>query len=172
MTINDSHNIHNNRVLTKEQYDQVYMSLSNLSDKLQVTSMILLDSTGRIVAQKQLESSNQDPELLATLAAGSTAAAKEMLRLLGDNNNNKMILYEGNQINVYISIVNDNYALIIAFDTGVALGMVRLLTKKTIIELQKILSSNSEQVLINKVFDRHFQSLLGEELDRSFKENI
>lgn len=172
MNFIDSHNINDHTVLTKEQYDQVVMLLSNLSDKLQVISMILLDSTGRIIAQKQSESYNQDSEVLATLAAGSAAAAKEMLRLLGENNHNKMILYEGNQINVYISVINDNYALIIAFDTGVALGMVRLITKKTIIDLQKILSLDNQQIHMNKVFDRHFQSLLGDELDRSFKENI
>lgn len=172
MTINEYQNNEGNTILTKEQFDKIFMCISRLSDKLHVTSIRLIDSSGRIVAQKNSESSKEDPELISTLAAGCHAASKEMARLLGEKDNFKMVLHEGKNINVFISAVDENFFLVIVFTTNIALGMVRLFTKKTITELQPILSRKNEEIRMDQVFDHHFQSLLGDELDRSFKENV
>lgn len=62
-------------------------------------------------------------------------------------------------------------AIIVVFETGVALGMVRLFTKKTIEQLLPILSGQGEgRIRMEKLFDGQFRNLLGEELDRSFPE--
>ncbi len=158
-------------ILSKEQFEEVSDCLSNLAEKLRVTATFLVNSGGRIIAKKVLSPWKVDSTLLSTLAAGSYAAAKEMARILGENSNFKMVLHEGESHNVFVASVNKDFFLIVIFESGVALGMVRLFTKKTIMQLLPILSKkNKGSVDMNQIFNRRFQSLLGEELDRSFKE--
>ncbi len=158
-------------ILSKEQFEEVSDCLSNLAEKLRVTATLLVNSGGRIIAKKVLGSSKVDPTLLSTLAASSYAAAREMARILGEKSNFKMVLHEGEGHNVFVASVNKDFFLIVIFESGVALGMVRLFTKKTIMQLLPILSKKDKKnVEIKQIFNRRFQAMLGEELDRSFKE--
>ena len=158
-------------ILSKEQFEEVSDCLSNLAKKLRVTATLLVNSGGRVIAQKVLNPSKIDPTLLSTLAASSYAAAREMARILGEDSNFKMVLHEGENHNVFVASVNKDFFLVVIFESGVALGMVRLFTKKTIMQLLPILSKkNQKSVEMNQIFNRRFQSLLGEELERSFKE--
>jgi predicted regulator of Ras-like GTPase activity (Roadblock/LC7/MglB family) len=168
----NSNNKHKNSILTQKQFEEILNCLSDLVEKLRVTAVLLIDSAGRVIAQNKKSSWKGDPTLLSTLTAGSYSAAKEMARLLGEEDNFKMVLQEGQKYNVFISSVRDDYFLIIIFETGVALGMVRLFTKKAVAQLLPVLSKSDKEIKMEKVFDRHFQSLLGEELDRSLKEGI
>jgi len=156
--------------LSKAQFEEVSDRLSNLAEKLGVTAVLLVNSSGQTIAQKVRSSWDIDSTILSTLTASSYAAAKEMARILSEESNFKMVLHEGEHRNVYISSVNRDFFLIVVFKSGVALGMVRLFAKKTITQLVSVLPKRGEgSVSMDQIFDRRFQSLLGEELDRSFK---
>jgi len=158
-------------ILSQQQFEKISGCLLDLAEKLRVSAVLLVNSSGRVVTQKIGSSWKVDSTLLSTLTASSYAAAKEIARLLGEKDNFKMVLHEGKDHNVYVSTVNENFFLIVAFESGVALGMVRLFTKRTISQLLPVLSEEEEGgIRLEHVFDRKFQTLLGDELDRTFKE--
>lgn len=160
-----------NGLLSSEQFKEISECLSNLAEKLRVSAVLLVNSSGEPVAQKVSSFWKGDTVLLSALTASSYSAAREMARILGENVNFKMVLHEGENHNIFISSISKDFFLIVIFQSGVALGMVRLFTKKTIEQLLPILIRRGEgNIRLDQIFDQQFQALLGEELDRSFKE--
>jgi predicted regulator of Ras-like GTPase activity (Roadblock/LC7/MglB family) len=155
---------------SKEQFEGVLECLSELVDKLRVSAVLLINSSGRILARKTGTSDNGDPAVMGTLAASSYLAAGEMASMLGEKSNFKMVLHEGEKQNIFISSAGEEYYLVIIFETHVALGMVRLFAKRAIQKLFPILKQEQHAARFDALFDRHFQTLLGEELDRTFKD--
>ncbi|NQT27607.1 roadblock/LC7 domain-containing protein [candidate division KSB1 bacterium] len=155
--------------LSKAQFESVLTCLAQLSNKLRLTAVLLVDNSGRIMAQKS-EGSHGDQNALATLAAGSYAAMRELAKRLGEKDNFKMVLHEGETHNIFISAVGKDHFLIVISGKGVAMGMVRLFTKRTIEDLGPILKQTSSESSIDQLFNDNFESLLSDELDRSLKE--
>ena len=61
--------------------------------------------------------------------------------------------------------------LIVVFRKDAALGMVRLIIKQTIAKIHPILTKKgTENIAMYQTMDERFHELLGEELDRVFKE--
>jgi predicted regulator of Ras-like GTPase activity (Roadblock/LC7/MglB family) len=159
-------------VLSKEQFDGIFTCLADLATKLRLMAVLLVDGSGRILAQKMGEGwKDTRLEGLAALSAGSFSASNEMARLLGEANRFKMVLHEGEKRNIFVCSVNPLYFLVVVFESGTALGMIRLFTRRTVEQLVPILSKSAESAQdLGRVFDRNFESLLGEELDRSLRD--
>jgi predicted regulator of Ras-like GTPase activity (Roadblock/LC7/MglB family) len=159
-------------VLTKEQFDGLFACLADLAAKLRLMAVLLVDGSGRILAQKMGEGWKDNRlEGLAALTAGSFSASNEMARLLGEANRFRMVLHEGQKRNIFVCSVSPQYFLVVVFESGTALGMIRLFTKRTVEQLVPILSESSVSTQdLGQVFDRNFESLLGEELDRSLRD--
>jgi predicted regulator of Ras-like GTPase activity (Roadblock/LC7/MglB family) len=157
-----------NSGISQSQYNQVMLCVSELVRKLGLSTVLLVNSAGRILVEKTTHAeANESTTALAVLASASYAAAAEMARQLGETKNFKMMHYEGQNYNIFISSVADDLFLVIIFGTGIALGMVRLLVKKTLIEIIPILSKKQEDHF-SEIFDQHFQGLLSDKLDQSF----
>lgn len=162
----------NNHVLTREQFEKISICLSGLAEKLGVNAILLVNSAGQVVTRRISKSWQSDSTLLSSLTANSYAASKEVARLLGESSNFQTVLHEGHYQNVMVSKINADYFLVVIFHTGVAIGMVRLFTRKTIEQLFPVLPQKREgNIQIKQIFDDQFQSLLEDELDRSFKES-
>ena len=83
-----------------------------------------------------------------------------------------MVLHEGESQNVYVSSVTSEYFLIVIFEKDVALGMVRLFTKRTIDQLMPVLEqSDKSNVRMDQIFSKQFQSLLDDELDQTLRDH-
>lgn len=157
-------------VLTKEQFDRIFGCLGDLASKLRVSAVFLTDGTGRVIALKKASGFTGDVNVLAALAAGSCSATNEMARMLGEAEPFRMVLHEGNQRNVFVSTVCLDYYLVVIFDSETALGMIRLFTKRAAEQIRPVLLQKPiEAFNLNQVFGGNFETLLGEELDRSFK---
>ncbi len=161
-----------NYVLTQEQFEKITVCLSGLAEKLKVNSVLLVNSVGQIMAQRMSKEWQCDSTVLSTLAANSFAAAKEMARILGEISNFQAVFHEGRHQNIMVSKISTDFFLAVVFDAGVAIGMVRLFIKKTIEQLLPILPQKKEGgIQIKQIFDNTFQNLLGDELDRTFRES-
>ena len=159
-------------VLSKEQFDRLLSCLADLAAKLRLMAVLLVDGSGRILAQKMGEGWKETRlEGLAALTAGSYSASNEMARLLGEGGRFKMVLHEGQKRNLFVCSVSPDFFLAVVFESGTALGMIRLFTKRTVEQLIPVLSETGQPAQdLGRVFDRSFETLLGEELDRSFTE--
>ncbi len=155
---------------SKTQFEAVLVCLTELVEKLRVSGVLLINSSGRILARKTGDADQGDPAVMGTLAASSYLAAGEMASILGEKSNFKMVLHEGEKHNIFISSVGEDYYLVIIFGTHVALGMVRVFAKRTIQQLFPILKQEKQSSQFDQLFDQHFQTLLGEELDKTFKD--
>jgi len=159
------------QTISEDQFKKVTDCLSDLAEKLRIAALLLVDSTGRILAQKCRTNLQMDKILIATLAGNSYAAAREMARIAQEDQNFRMVLYEGEKYNIFISAVDRDRFLIVIFETGVALGMVRLFTKRTILQLTPLLKEQSSASNeMDRIFNDRFQSQLDQELDQSLKE--
>jgi predicted regulator of Ras-like GTPase activity (Roadblock/LC7/MglB family) len=157
--------------LSRSQFENVSECLAYLAKKLRLTALILVNSSGQVCAKKSSPDWQADTTLLATLTANSFAATTEIARLLGEKTRFRMVLHEGENQNVYVSSVTSEYFLIVIFEKDVALGMVRLFTKRTIDQLLPVLKQNDKSnTRMDQIFSKQFQSLLDEELDQSLKE--
>jgi len=105
---------------------------------------------------------------ITSLAAGNFSATAKMATMLGEPGSFKYIYHEGQDRNIYISSVGFNFILVVIFDAEVALGMVRIFTKKAVDSLTDILkSAKFEEEKSREFLDREFKALLNEELDRT-----
>jgi len=147
-------------VLSREQFEKITGSMSALASKLRVEAVLLVNSSGRTIASSIRSGWQGDTTLLSTLAASSFAAANEMARILGEKEQFRMVLHEGKENNIFLSSIHPGYFLVVVFEKGVALGMVRLFTKKTIAELLPVLSKQTASNEDRNIFDGRFQSLL------------
>lgn len=154
---------------SKAKFESAAVCLTQLFEKLRLNAVLLVDHSGRIMAQKTAES-RTDPNALATLAAGSYAAMRELAGRIGEKTNFKMVLHEGEVHNIFISAVGREHFLMVISGKNIALGMVRLFTKRTIEELEPLLKERSPENSMDALFDDNFQSLLSDELDRSLRE--
>ena len=158
---------HQSQSMTKEQYDQALECLNDLTDRCALTTVLLVNSAGRVLAEQNRKTGRFETSILSTLASGGYSAAAEIARRLGETANFKMVLYEGEQTNAFISAVSEDYFLIIVFETRIALGIVRLFAKRTLNRLNEILTDQQDSDF-TKLFDEHFQNLLHDKLSKSF----
>jgi predicted regulator of Ras-like GTPase activity (Roadblock/LC7/MglB family) len=159
--------------LSSSQFKNVSECLAYLAEKLRLSALILVNGSGQVCAKKCSAKWQANTTLLATLTANSFAATVEIARLLGEKTHFKMVLHEGENQNVYVSSVTSEYFLIVIFEKDVALGMVRLFTKRTIDQLMPVLEqSDKSNVRMDQIFSKQFQSLLDDELDQTLRDNI
>ena len=171
MYTKDHHQDDADMILSKSQLEEMSTNLTKLAEKLNINAVLLVTSSGEPVAQKLKGPWNHYSTLISTLTASSFAAAGEIARILGEKSNFKMVLHEGEQNNVFVCTVNQEYFLIVIFESGVPVGIVRLFTKKTIARLLPILyREEKERPGLNQIFDQSFQSELSEAINRSFSE--
>ncbi len=157
--------------LTQDQFEELSECLAQFAVKLGVSAVFLVTGSGEILAKKVRPGWTADDTVLSTLAAGSFAAANEMASVLNEPANFEMVLHEGRTRNVFVCNVNGSFFLIVIFEKGVALGLVRLFTRKTVEKLIPVLSRKQMAPLrTDNLFDDRFGSLLDDALDRSLKE--
>jgi predicted regulator of Ras-like GTPase activity (Roadblock/LC7/MglB family) len=158
--------------LSKEQFNSVLALLSDLAVKLRISAVFLADGTGRILAMKKSAGFTGDATVLSTLAAAGFSATTEMARQLGEEEPFRMVLHEGRRRNVYICSVYLDTILMVVFESSIALGMIRLFTKRAVEEMRPVLAKKpAEPPGFDRVFSGDFEALLDEELERSFKEH-
>jgi predicted regulator of Ras-like GTPase activity (Roadblock/LC7/MglB family) len=158
--------------LSKEQFESVLALLSDLAVKLRISAVFLAEGTGRILALKKAAGFSGNAVVISTLAAAGFSATTEMASQLGEKEPFRMVLHEGRTQSVFVCSVCLDTILVVVFEPQVALGMIRLFTKRTIEEMRPILMRKpAEPLSLDRVFGGDFGTLLDEELDRSFKEH-
>jgi len=153
--------------------EELYLKISKLVEKLTISTgaeyIIFCESNGYPVTHSG-DIKEMDLPTISSLAAGNFSATAKMASMLGENGRFKYLFHEGENQNLYISNVGFNFLLVVVFKVEVALGMVRIYTKKAIESLNDMLESAKQEEEESKEFlDMEFKTLLSEELNRSLK---
>jgi predicted regulator of Ras-like GTPase activity (Roadblock/LC7/MglB family) len=153
------------------QYDGVKKYLGELYSKTRAKVVLFADMSGQIIGERG-DTAEMNTTVLSALAAGDFAATAEIAKLVGEGDRFKLHFHEGETKNVYLTNVGDQFFLIIIFDATVALGMVRVYTKKAVESLLIVIkeASTTECLTEKDMIDEDFGNLLAQELDGAFRD--
>jgi predicted regulator of Ras-like GTPase activity (Roadblock/LC7/MglB family) len=154
-----------------DQYEGVKKYLGELYSKTRAKVVLFADMAGQIICERG-DTAEMNTTVLAALAAGDFAATAEIAKLVGEGDRFKLHLHEGETKNVYLTNVGDQFFLIIIFDANVALGMVRVYTKKAVESILVVVeeAANTEGLSEADIIDEDFGNLLAQELDGAFRD--
>ncbi|MBN1155166.1 roadblock/LC7 domain-containing protein [candidate division KSB1 bacterium] len=155
-------------LLSGEMYKAISEVLSDLASKTKAKTIIFADINGHPITQRG-QTSEINISNMSALAAGDFAATAEMSKMIGEEHRFKYIFHEGEKTNIYLSSVGGSFILVVIFDSNIALGMIRIFTKRSIDALEALLSKmTSETKGDKKYIDVEFSNYLNKELDKAF----
>jgi len=155
-------------LLSGEMYKAISEILSDLASKTRAKTIIFADMNGHPITQRG-QTSEINISNMSALAAGDFAATAEMSKMIGEESKFKYIFHEGEKTNIYLSSVSGNFILVVIFDSNIALGMIRIFTKRTIDKLEELLSNAKKDTPTDtKYIDVEFSNYLNKELDKAF----
>ncbi len=160
--------------LSREQYQGISKVLQGFYRQTKCGVVMLSDTSGLALAQSgRLDSHKM--MLLSSVAAGNYSATREMARLIGEDEGFKVQFHEGEENNIYVSGIDDNFFLVVVFGKTTTFGMIRVLVSKTITELDEILKTVDADVddpsrvsAQEQVGDPEFKDELTSRLDAMF----
>ncbi len=118
-------------VLFEEDVDRLESICAKLAGDLGASLIFIVDRNGRLIAYASPHDANHfDLTSLASLASGNIASSRGVARLIGEDAFHETV-YEGNRENMYISMIDNENALVIIFNRTISLGLVRVKAQKT-----------------------------------------
>src|SRR6266567_4402168 len=126
-----------NLIISDRELTSISSLLTKLMNDTNATSTMLLDKSGQVVAV-QGTGMRRNATTLGALLAGVFSSSREVAKLL-DEKDFRSIFQQGVQENIYTSMVEEQWLLVIIFDRLTHIGLVKVLSKKAYDELGCIL---------------------------------
>ncbi len=152
--------------LSAAQLDDIDTCLNTLRREGRAHYALVADITGQLI-ESQGESGALDPAVLSALAAGEIAATREIAQLMDEAPGFKLLLHEGQKQSIYLSDVNDQLILAAIFSNDTPIGLVRLVTRMTVEQLNVVFAEHAPELSSAEMAD-DFGSLLQAELKQFF----
>ena len=129
-----------NVVITKKDLEKIEGCLGKIvSSSSSPLSVLLIDRSGQLIAQKGDTPADVDVMSLAALTAANFGATAEIARLLGEEEFT-LLFHKGKSENVYFSSVGEHTIMVTLFNDQTPLGVIRLKMNQIIGELGSIVS--------------------------------
>lgn len=130
-------------VIFEEDLSRLNASLSSLQNKARSAAVLLIDTSGQLIASAG-GTENLDTTPLASLAAGSIAAAGALAQLLGEQEFS-FVFYDGERKRLHLSLIGRQAILLVLLDQNTAIPLVRLQVKKFSREIERIFTDLSNR---------------------------
>jgi CheY-like chemotaxis protein len=124
---------------SEEQLKAIERSLSSLRTGVRAHSVALIDSAGRIISLQSIERHLDMTSLGNALVKGNAAVVAELANLLGDWPICRLSYHEGNDYNVCVYTLTEEFSLVIVFGREVKVGQVWFYAKQVVGDLQQSL---------------------------------
>ncbi|MBO0779767.1 MAG: roadblock/LC7 domain-containing protein [Ktedonobacteraceae bacterium] len=159
-----------NLVISDRELATISALLLKLMNDTNATSVLLLDKSGQVVTV-QGRGPRRDVTTLGALLAGVFSSSREVARLL-DEKDFRNIFQQGVQENIYTSMVEEQWLLVIIFDKLTHIGLVKVLSKKAADELGRILERvrNDSSRTKSSVLNLKFRSSVEDTIDLLFRD--
>jgi DNA-binding response OmpR family regulator len=125
---------------SEEQLKAIERNLSSLRTSVRAHSVALIDSTGRIISFQSVQPDLDMASLCNALIIGNAAVAAEVASLLGGWPICRLSYHEGNDYNVCVYTLNEDFSMVIVFGQGVKVGQVWFYARQVVDDLQQSLS--------------------------------
>ena len=111
-------------IIREEDHSRLMGVLDTLNTESNARFIFLIDKSGQQIARTG-DVSGIDHTSLASLTAGSVAATEGLAALL-DERAFTTLYHEGQNDNLFISLISDSSVLLVVFDEHSSIGLVRL----------------------------------------------
>jgi len=159
-----------NLVISDRELTTISSLLTKLINDTNATSTMLIDKSGQVVAV-QGSGMRRNATTLGALLAGVFSSSREVAKLL-DEKDFRSIFQQGVQENIYTSMVEEQWLLVIIFDRLTHIGLVKVLSKKASDELGRILERVRSDTMRTKssVINLQFRSSVEDTIDLLFRD--
>lgn len=159
-----------NLVISDRDLTAISSVLVRLMNDTNAASIMLIDKSGQVVAV-QGGSTKRNATTLGALLAGVFSSSREVAKLL-DEKDFRNIFQQGVQQNIYTSMVEEQWLLVIIFDRSTHIGLVKVLSKKASDELGRILERVRADTTRAKssVLNLQFRSSVEDTIDLLFRD--
>lgn len=159
-----------NLIISDRELATISALLTKLMNDTNATSTMLIDKSGQVVAV-QGTGMRRNATTLGALLAGVFSSSREVARLL-DEKDFRSIFQQGVQENIYTTMVEEQWLLVIIFDRLTHIGLVKVLSKKASDELGRILERvrNDTSRTKSSVINLQFRSSVEDTIDLLFRD--
>src|SRR6476660_1982999 len=159
-----------NLIISDRELATISSVLLKLMNDTNATSAMLLDKSGQVVAV-QGNGIRRDATTLGALLAGVFSSSREVAKLLNEKDF-RNIFQQGVQENIYTTMVEEQWLLVIIFDRLTHIGLVKVLSKKASDELGRILERVRSDTMRTKssVINLQFRSSVEDTIDLLFRD--
>lgn len=155
-------------IMYEEEHRQISFLLNKLYREANSRACYIVDKNGQLVAEAG-EVSNIDSTSLSSLVAGSIAATGSLAKLIGEKEFSIM-LHEGKDQHIHVSLISGGVILVVIFDNRTSLGLVRLRVKKAADEFNKVFVNLSKKVESPKA-KSPFSEITDDDIDSLFRDD-
>lgn len=159
-----------NLIISDRELATISNVLMKLMNDTNATSAMLLDKSGQVVAV-QGNGIRRDATTLGALLAGVFSSSREVAKLLNEKDF-RSIFQQGVQENIYTTMVQEQWLLVIIFDKLTHIGLVKVLSKKASDELGRVLERvrNDTTRTKSSVLNLQFRSSVEDTIDLLFRD--
>jgi predicted regulator of Ras-like GTPase activity (Roadblock/LC7/MglB family) len=159
-----------NLIISDVELKTISTVLLKLMNDTNATSAMLIDKSGQVVAVQGVET-RRNATTLGALLAGVFSSSREVARLLNEKDF-RSIFQQGVQENIYTSMVEEQWLLVIIFDKLTHIGLVKVLSKKASDELGRTLERVRSDTSRTKssVLNVQFRSSVEDTIDLLFRD--
>jgi predicted regulator of Ras-like GTPase activity (Roadblock/LC7/MglB family) len=159
-----------NLIISDRELATISSVLLKLMNDTNATSAMLLDKSGQVIAV-QGTGTRRNATTLGALLAGVFSSSREVAKLL-DEKDFRNIFQQGVQENIYTTMVEEQWLLVIIFDKLTHIGLVKVLSKKSSDELGRTLERVRSDTTRTKssVLNLQFRSSVEDTIDLLFRD--
>ena len=159
-----------NLVISDRELTTITASLNKLMGDTNATSVMLIDKSGQVIAT-QGNGTRRNATTLGALLAGAFSSSRHVAELLGEKDF-RTIFQQGVHENIYTTMVEEQWLLVIVFDKLTHIGLVKVLSKKAADELGRILERVRADTTRTKssVINVQFRSSVEDTIDLLFRD--
>src|SRR5215470_16357496 len=126
-----------NLIISDRELAIITTALNKLMHDTSATSVMLIDKSGQVIATLGT-GARRNATSLGALLAGAFSSSRHIAELLGEKDF-RTIFQQGVHENIYTTMIEDQWLLVIVFDKLTHIGLVKVLSKKVSDELSRTL---------------------------------
>jgi predicted regulator of Ras-like GTPase activity (Roadblock/LC7/MglB family) len=159
-----------NLIISDRELTTITTTLNKLMNDTSATSVLLLDKSGQVIAT-QGATSRQNATSLGALLAGAFSSSRHVAELLGEKDF-RTIFQQGVNENIFTTMVEEQWLLVIVFDKLTHIGLVKVLSKKVSDDLGRTLERVRSDTTRQKssVLNINFRSSIEDTIDLLFRD--
>ena len=159
-----------NLIISDQELVFITNALIKLLNDTSASSVMLLDKSGQVIST-QGATTKRNATSLGALLAGAFSSSRHVAELLGEKDF-RTIFQQGVHENIYTTMIEDQWLLVIVFDKLTHIGLVKVLSKKASDELTRALERVRTDTTRQKasVLNIQFRSSVEDTIDLLFRD--